>query len=416
MSRIRIGVIGGGASGMASAIAAARNGASVTIMERNDRVGRKILMTGNGKCNFSNTDLSTHMYYSDDIDFVRRSLDRFGVKEVVRFFQSLGLMIKEENGYYYPACEQASTVLDVLRFELDRLGVRVITGFFVNEIRHNGHFYTVLTENGALSMEFDRVIIACGGCAAPKTGSDGNGFELAKKLGHKIMDPHPALVQLRCKEDFFKSIAGVRADAKISVERGKRVILSEYGELQITDYGISGIPVFQISRVVSGYLKEQDWLKVHIDFLPGFDEAAYQEFMQVRKMLYGTGTVEEFFTGMLHKKLMQLFIRLAGLKGGAAYEAADQAGIDEVFRLCRDLEVTVTGCNSFDMAQATAGGVLLSEVTERFESRRMPGVYLVGELLDVDGKCGGYNLHWAWCSGILAGESAAEVNKGKRSF
>lgn len=275
---------------------------------------------------------------------------------------------------------------------------------------------------------FDRVVIACGGCAAPKTGSDGSGFTLAKDLGHKLVPTVPALVQLRCREDYFKSVAGVRADAMLRVRHKGEWAAAERGELLLTDYGISGIPVFQLSRVVNYILLEDavsrkergaggrgaGEVEICIDFLPDYTQEAFREFAEERRLLQGQRTVEEFFAGMLHKKLMLLFVRLAGLKPSESMAGADQNKIRQVYRFCRHWTVHVTGSNSYENAQVCAGGVPLHEVTEDLESKKMEGVYFAGEILDVDGKCGGYNLQWAWCSGHLAGRAAAKMKSKKR--
>ena len=415
----RIGIIGGGPSGMAAAIAAARQGADVTILERNDRLGKKILSTGNGKCNLGNLDLSVDAYYGNDMAFVRNTLERFSEKDTVSFFNKLGLMIKDRNGYLYPASEQAATVLDVLRFELQALGVLVITECKVNHIRKDQRTGEILVSDGANEYIFDAVILACGSKAAPKTGSDGSGYKLARQLGHSLIPTVPALVQLKCSEDYLKAVAGVRADAQIrvlrdshAVDQNEKYVAVERGELQLTEYGISGIPVFQLSRQVNYILREKEQVRVEIDFLPDYSIEDIEKLCIERSKIVGKErTVEEFFTGMLNKKIMLLFMKLAGLKGQTPVEDADPRKIKQVYELCKNWCVTVNGSNSYDNAQVCAGGVDTAEITENFESRLVPGVYIVGELLDVDGKCGGYNLHWAWASGVLAGAHAFGNNE-----
>lgn len=396
---------------MIAAITAAKAGARVTLFERNDRVGKKILMTGNGKCNLGNSFLNPDMYYTDRPDFVKEKLEKFGTAETISFFNGIGLMIKEKNGYLYPASEQASTVLNVLRNEIKRLGINVVTQCMVKDIKgeNNSGKITIFTYNteGRSKWTFDSVIIACGGMAAPATGSDGNGYELAKKIGHKIKMTVPALVQLKCKESFFKAISGVRADAKVILYDKDTELCNERGELQLTDYGVSGIPVFQLSRVASYALKKSSILTIHIDFLPDINKDDYRKLCADRRILLNNMNVEEFFTGMLNKKLMQLFIKLAGLKGDESIEKADSSKVKKVFEMCKDFSVTVSDTNPYTNAQVTAGGVRLSEITDNFESNICPGVFFAGEILDVDGKCGGYNLQWAWTSGYIAGISAA---------
>lgn len=407
-----VGIIGGGAAGMMAAVTAAGQGASVTILEGNDRVGKKILSTGNGKCNLGNRKLDLEEYYTGQPGRLKECMERFGTEDTIAFFQGIGLLLKEKNGYLYPACEQASAVLDVLRFELAALGVHVITGCKVKKILPGQKGGQITVHSEGQRFCFDSVVIACGGKAAPKTGSDGSGFRLAEQIGHKLQPTVPALVQLRCREPYLKAVSGVRADAMVRVWDGGRCVACERGELQLTDYGISGIPVFQLSRQVNYILRRQREVEVTVDFLPDYGKKEYEVLQTGRKLLQNDRTVEEFFTGMLHKKLMQQFVKMAGLKPGESAGAADENAMKEVYRLCREWKLHVNGHHSYDNAQVCAGGVPLDQVTENLESRRAPGVYFAGEILDVDGKCGGYNLQWSWCSGYLAGKAAAYPQGG----
>ena len=405
----RIGIVGGGAAGMAAAILAAEHGAETTILEGNDRVGRKILSTGNGKCNLGNLDLTPDKYNTSGREQLAGWLEQFGVRDTVGFFRSLGLLTKQKNGGLYPVSEQASSVLDALRFALEREPkIRVMAGCKIDRIRAEGHGKPIRLSKGNQRMEFDRVILTCGGKAAPATGSDGSGYRLAEMLGHSIVPVVPALVQLKCREEWFKSVAGVRAEGEITLE-GPAGTMTERGELQFTDYGISGIPVFQISGRVNYILQGKNEVAIRINFLPDDPGEGFADRMLRERISPDLcGTVEEYFTGTLNKKLMTLLIKLAGLKPSEPAGEADQDKLRRVYDLCRGLEVHVTGSNSFAQAQVCAGGVPLDELTDRLESVKAPGVYFAGEILDVDGRCGGYNLQWAWCSGCLAGRFAAE--------
>ena len=411
MSDIKIGVIGGGAAGMMAAITAARQGAQVTLIEANPRVGKKILSTGNGKCNLGNKNLDISQYYTEQPEILERFLGQFNTWDTISFFQGLGVILKEKNGYLYPVSEQAAVVQDALRYELDSLHVEEILECKVDEIKRDEKKGMILVAAQGTTYAFDKVIAACGGQAAPKTGSDGSGYELAKQLGHSLVPLVPALVQLRCREDYMRNVAGVRADAEISVVSDGKCVAKERGELQLTDYGVSGIPIFQLSRVVNYILREQREVELVIDFLPDYTEQEYEQLKLSRSLLLqGERNVEEFFTGMLHKKLMVLFIRLAGLNPRESALHANPVMMEKVYRNCRQWHLHVTGSNSFDNAQVCAGGVPLDEVTAGLESKRAPGVYFAGEILDVDGKCGGYNLQWAWCSGYLAAMAASKPN------
>ena len=420
-TRVRVGVVGGGAAGIMAAITAAESGAFVTLFEGGERVGKKILSTGNGKCNFGNRILDPTCYYGAARTWLQECLSQFDTDATVRFFAASGMLIKEKNGYLYPLSEQASTVLDVLRTRLRTAGVQVVTGKKGTRVEAGFTVYT-----GDEPHRFDRVILACGGKAAPKTGSDGSGYLLAKELGHRIVPVVPALVQLRCRETFMKEIAGVRADAVVRVLSQGPEEIAERGELQLTDYGISGIPVFQMSRRVN-YIqlhaaelhphasephphasgKASQEVEVSIDFLPDYTLQELEDMLKRRLAQAADRTVEEFFTGLLNKKLMLLMIKLAGLKRDVAASTADRQALYAVLQLCKAFTVHVTGSNSFDNAQVCAGGVDTAQVGTDMQSRLVQGLYFAGEMLDVDGRCGGYNLQWAWCSGHIAGRQAA---------
>ena len=411
MEKLKIAVIGGGASGMMAAVTAARHGADVCIFERNDRVGKKILVTGNGKCNFSNTNLAKEYYYCDDEDLLNSILQQFQTKDIISFFEQSGMLIKDKNHYLYPASEQASTILDVFRIHLKKEQITVRTDEKVTEVKWSTKNNQFIVRSSRGDYYYDRVILSTGGKASPKTGSDGNGFLTARSFGHSIVPVVPALVQLRCNEQYLKSIAGVREDASIKLVIDQRETISERGELQFTDYGVSGIVVFQLSRVAAYAIAEKKNVKIYIDSLPNFSDTEYMEWMRERKELCRNAeTVEEFFTGMIHKKLLHLFIRLAGLKPEEEYQKADLSKIDRVFQYCKKFVLEVNGTNQFDQAQVSAGGVLLQEVTTHMESKKRKGLFFSGEILNVDGKCGGYNLHWAWASGYVAGRFAATNN------
>lgn len=409
MSKKKIAVIGGGAAGMMAAIGAAKKGAEVTIFERNGQIGKKVLVTGNGKCNFSNLDLRMEHYYDRHSNRMNSFFKRFGVDDTLALFRGVGMVIREKNGYLYPASEQASIVPELLGMELQALQVKIQTDRKVNDIvREEGNKKIRVTSKGE-GFDFDRVIIACGGAASPKTGSDGTGYYLAEKLGHTIIPVVPALVQLKCKEECLKSVAGVRAEASIKLMIDGEEVAKERGELQLTDYGISGIAVFQLGRHVSYALLHKRKVEVSIDFFPDMGEEDYKNFMVSRRITLSDRTAEAFFAGILNKKLMNVFINKAGIQPNTPMDMVQREKIEEVFRLCRSFKLQVIDTSSFDSAQVSAGGVAMEEVSDNLESLKVPGVFFAGEILDVDGKCGGYNLQWAWSSGYIAGESAATI-------
>lgn len=410
MQKEKIAVIGGGAAGMMAAITAASASAKnhVVIYEGNERVGKKILMTGNGKCNFSNLHLNPTCYHGSGAETALSLFEQFGPRETVTFFQGLGMLVKEKNGYLYPASEQASTVLDVLRMQIKDMQIEVETSVKIQSIQQGKDGRFLLTAKDK-TYRADKVILASGGKAAAKTGSDGSGFLIAHSLGHHIADCVPALVQLRCGQEYMKAVAGVRCDANVSLRIDGKQAGSERGELQFTEYGISGIVVFQLSRTAAYACKQKKNVAVVLDLLPDYDEEAVEGLKAQRKLLFSGRTAEEMFIGILHKKLMLQLLKLAGIKAGQPAEEISKESIDTFFRLCKEWELTVTGPNSFEQAQVCAGGIDMKEVTVHLESKKVKGLYFAGEVLDVDGKCGGYNLQWAWTSGYIAGKNAGTI-------
>ena len=425
MSR-KIAVVGGGAAGMTAAIRAAEAGAEVTVYERNERIGKKILATGNGKCNFSNEKMGADYYFGTGTALVDSLYGICGVRETKAFFAGLGMRIKDRNGYLYPASEQAATVSDVLRYELERLAVRIHTGRQVTGLNWENKRFVVETEDKKRE-NYDAVILAAGGRAAPKTGSDGAGFALAKKLGHRIIPTVPALCALRCKEDFYKRVAGVRCDAGLTLRVEGRNVRFERGELQWTDYGISGIPVFQLSRTAAYALREQKNVSVEIDLMPDQSGAmqekskrgasaqrcgasqddGYQQFWEKRWQKQKDQSMEQFVTGLVNKKIGLLLLKMAGIKDTELAGKVPEERRKKLAALSRSFTVEVKAVNPYEQAQVCAGGVDCREVTDRLESTIVPGLFFAGEILDIDGICGGYNLQWAWSSGTIAGQAAA---------
>ena len=405
-----VAVIGGGASGMMAAVTAASEGARVILLEHKDRIGKKILSTGNGRCNFTNIHQEPICYHSEDPLFPWEVVERFNAQAVISFFFQLGVYSKNRNGYIYPNSDQASAVLDAFRMELDRLKVEIRTGVECREIRPGKKGFTVLTDQEPVRA--DRVILCAGSKAAPTTGSDGSGYDLAKKLGHRILPVLPALTALKCEEKFFKSIAGVRANGSVSIWSGGECIAKDTGEIQLTDYGISGIPVFQVSRYASKLLYEKKETDAVLDFMPDFTKTQTDAFLRARAKTRPDKSAEMFLIGLFHKKLCDLWIRLSEIP---RQRKAGELTEDEIARLTsliKEFRVRVRETNPYDKAQVCCGGVDTREVDpETLESVYVPGIYFAGEILDVDGMCGGYNLTFAWASGYVAGKAASGADQ-----
>jgi len=400
---MKIAVIGGGASGLTAAISAARNGAEVTICEKLNRVGKKILATGNGRCNYTNMNLSKECYHSNNLNFVDEVMKFFNLDKTLVFFEDLGILpYVDESGKVYPNSLQASSVLDVLRYELKRLNVKEVTDFNVTALRKSKDKFSII---GNDTITADRVILATGGKASPQLGSDGKGYELAKSLGHEIIEPFPALVQLKLSGKYFKRIAGIKFDGIVKAYAGDRLIREEEGEILFTDYGISGPPILQVSRKVIEELNKKNKPFLNIDMFPGYSKLKLYDILQDRFRRISYKTIEESMIGFINKKLIPVVFYEAGFEDlNKICGKLNKKEIYKIIDILKEWKFEVIGHNSWQQAQSTAGGIKLSEVNPKtLESLKVKGLYFAGEILDVDGDCGGFNLQWAWSSGYTAG-------------
>ena len=394
-------IIGGGASGLMAAITAARNGHGVTLLERQARVGRKLLATGNGRCNLTNMNMTLPCYHGQSPEFIRpafAALDRDGTLD---FFHGLGLLtVAEDTGRVYPYSDQAGSVVDVLRFAADAAGVTTRTGFEVTGLKRTKKGFSVSSAGETLTA--DRVIVCCGGMAGGKLGGTRSGYELLQSLGHSVTKLYPALVQIKTDNTYVKALKGVRATGELTLCRGRDTVAESRGEVQFTEFGVSGPAVFDLSRSAA---VEKPPLTLHIDLLPRLSAADTEALLRQRAALMPELTTENLLAGMLHNRLGRTLLRYAGFgltEPVAALGAAERQRIAEAIH---DFALPVTGVLGFDGAQVTAGGVRTDEFDpQTLQSRLVPGLYAAGEVLDIDGDCGGYNLQWAWSSGHLAGQ------------
>ena len=402
----KVGIIGGGASGLIAALYAKKNGADVTVFERKDRVGKKILVTGNGRCNFTNAYMKPECYYTDDVSFVERVLENYSSKDLCMFFTSLGLLIKDKNGYFYPACEQASAVLDVIRSAIDETDINIRTDCLVTEVKAADSGFTVKTEGGE-TFSFDSVIMSCGGKAGLPAKENANGYDILKTLGHTVTKLYPALTQIKCEGTNFKALSGVRDECELYLFKDEELIMKQAGEVLFTDYGLSGIVSFQVSHCVAQCLDEKKNVTIVLNLLPGFEREDLKNFVMSKLLLHENQTVESFFTGFLNKKLNIEIIKMCGLKPSALVRDCDKEAIIDAVLYMQEFTVKAVGVNGFDKSQVTGGGVLISELSDNLESVLHKGLYITGELVDVDGICGGYNLQWAFSTGAIAGKNAS---------
>ena len=389
-------VIGAGASGMMTAITAAKNGKKVLILEKLDKAGKKLLATGNGKCNFTNKTMSTECFYGDDA-FVSRVLDTFSVDDAMEFFHSIGIYPKTKNGYVYPNSEQAASVVTALLDELYRLKVSVHYGINITDISSNNYGVTIKTTTELYSCK--KIVIATGLKAAPKLGSDGSLFHIIKRLGHRFEPVLPALCGFYCKGMDFKKIAGVRTHGTVIAYVNGVELARDTGEIQFTDYGLSGIPVFQISRHLSKGLYQKTNVEIGINLLPDFDKETLLNELNYRKTNLHESHPERLLNGLLNQKLADMIM-------GHLSPKSDLVAIAENIQ---NTKVVVTNFRDYEFAQVCTGGIPVQDIdTITLESQFAPNVHFAGEIIDVDGICGGYNLHFAWATGYIAGTAVSK--------
>lgn len=391
-------VIGGGASGIMAAITAARLGIDTAILEHTDKIGKKLLVTGNGRCNLTNLVQKPECYRSGEPQKAWKVIASFSEKKVIAFFEELGLLTREKGGYVYPYSNQASSLLRCLKSELYRLKIPVYYRTRITGVRKEQDMFVCDTEEKRYYGK--RLILASGSKAAPATGSDGSGYELAKAFGHTITPVLPALVQLKAKEGCFEKLAGIRTEAEVSLFCDGEKIACDTGEVQLTEYGISGIPVFQVSRYAAEWLEKGTSVTAELDFCPVLPADRLTEWIG-SKVRAGI-RIREVLTGILNEKLAEFLVESIDVSRKSEFTEQE---LKKLVRLIKRFPVTITGTKGFEHCQVCMGGVPLSEVdTDTMESRLAKGLYFAGEILDVDGICGGYNLQWAWASGYLAGQ------------
>ena len=392
---MKIAIIGGGAGGITAAIYAKRENEenSVTVFERSDRVLRKLLATGNGRCNLSNTDISQRNYFSHSPECINKILSAFTPDEERQFFESIGVLFCEENGRIYPYSRRANSVSDALRLECEHLGIKIRTNCFIEKILKKNDGFII---NGEF---FDKVIVSAGGFSAPSFGTDGNAFRLLKAFGHTITPYSYALAPVKVKEN-VKQLKGIRAHASVTLLRDGKILRTENGELQFTDYGLSGIAIMQLSRL----MREND--KITVDLMSDYSYDALTELITKRKTTLSHLKMEDFLSGILHKTLATYILSSCHVL------VAENLTPNDISAICtkiKNLSFTVLSVLGKEHSQATCGGALLGEFSaDTLESKKCPNLYAVGEVLDCVGDCGGYNLHWAWATAKIAGKAVSK--------
>lgn len=409
----KIIVVGGGASGIFAALFAAQNGGDVLLMEGNDRLGKKLAATGNGRCNYTNLYMQESCYRGKNSKIISDVLATMPPESLIRLFADMGMASRSREGYIYPYSDEAKSVVEILTDELLHAGVKIAYEKKVERITCRENKYLLFADGEQYTA--DKVILSTGSMAAPKTGSDGSGYRFAEILGHKIVPVVPALTGVRCKGKEFKDLSGVRTDAAVKVYVNGKFTAMDVGEVQLTNYGISGIPVFQVSRYVAYGLAEKKDVRISLDFTVNlqkeYGKSGQEDLLAIlkgRRKILHYKNVEDFLTGLFHKKLNIVLLKNSHINLKKKVRDISDTELEKLLRLMTDYKVSPASVNKYDQAQLTAGGVDTGQINSKtMESKKVPGLYITGELLDVDGICGGYNLHFAFSTGRLAGISAA---------
>lgn len=396
-------IIGGGAAGLMCAISAKQknNNKKIAVIEKNDRVGKKLLSTGNGRCNLTNQNININRYSGSFVKQAEYIFEKYTTERLLEVFRNLGLMTyADSEGRCYPVCRQASAVLDVLRFACDRLGVDILLSQHIKTLKKQKDKFIIKTDT--TELQSDNLIIACGSKAAPKLGGNASGADYLKNFGHTVIPFSPALCPIKVKSDVLKSLKGIRATAITTLmnEKGK-TIKSELGEVQFSENALSGICIFNLSV----YAKNKD--EIHLDLMP---DISYNELFNIlfsHKELFATQTIDNLFTGIFQKRLAQAILKTSGISDFSGFcNDLSEKELKAVCHTIKSMKFEIIDKEGFDKAQCALGGVKGSEIDEKtMQSKIVKGLYIVGEAIDICGECGGFNLHFAFSSGHLAGEN-----------
>ena len=396
-------IIGGGVSGIVSAIKSFNGRNRITILERNDKCLKKLLLTGNGRCNYFNDDTSISNYHSMREDLLDKLINSDNMSRILDFYNELGIIPKIKNGYYYPFSNQASTVRDALLFEVMKLGISIKYNYLVEKIEHSNNKFIIND-----SIVCDKVIIATGSCSYPKTGSDGMGYDFLRKFGHNIIKPLPALVQLNSDFKYCRELSGIRSDVILSLYEDDEFISSSVGEVQLTDYGISGICTFNLSHFVTRGLDVGRKEVIKVNFLP-FIKDNYMEWFNTYSNKHNDKNIYMLLCNILNYKLVKVILKVCSIDNETYYNELDYNSRSLLIDNLTNFKFNIVSTKDFNFSQVCNGGVSLDEVNlSTFESLIVDGLYITGEVLDINGNCGGYNLICAVISGILVGDDLSD--------
>ena len=393
----KVVIIGGGASGIIASIFASHNN-EVIVLERNSSSLKKLLLTGNGKCNYFNDNQDISNYNSNNLDLVDKIITENNIKSVLDFFDKIGIVPKIKNGYYYPYSNLSNSIKEALLKESNIRGVKIINDYLVKSVEKLNNKFVINNE-----INCDYVVLSTGSKASPKTGSDGIGYEILKSFGHNVIKPLPALTQVIGNETYFKEWAGIRVDAKVSLYENNNYVCSHEGEVQLTKTGLSGICVFNLSSKIKRGIDKGNKEDIIINFLPFVSNI--KEFLNDRNIKVKNRTIIELLEGLINYKLVKIILKQSNISENKLYSDLSIKEKELLFNNLVNFKVNIIDTNNFESAQVCSGGVSLTEINlNTMESKIIDGLFVIGELLDIDGICGGYNLTIAWISGILAGK------------
>lgn len=399
---MKVVIVGSGPSGLASAIYAKKNNNEVIILERNNDICKKILLTGNGKCNYFNEKQDITHYHSSNDNLISNIITEKNLNDILVFFDELGIVPKIKNGYYYPYSNQASSVKQVLLSKINELGIKIIYNYLVTDIKKENDKFIINND-----IICDKLILSTGSKAYPKTGSDGNGYNLVKNFNHNINKIMPALVKLKSDDKYLKELKGIRSDCKISIYKDNEFIKSETGEIQLTDDAISGICVFNLSYLANKYIESKNNVHILVNFIPFIDNKdELLKYLDDRCKKIKNKKMKEFFDGLLNYKLSNVILKKSNINLDSYYKDLSKKEKETLVSNINSYDFNIISSYSYDNSQVCMGGVPLDEINLlTMESKKEKNLYIIGELLDVNGDCGGYNLTFAFITGMLSGVS-----------
>ena len=395
-------IIGAGAAGLCAAITQARAGKDVTVLEQNSKVGKKILVSGNGKCNIDNRYIDNRRFHSQNPDFIDDVLNGYDFDTVEKFFTSLGLVLVEgKEGKIFPMSLQASSVVELLEYEAKRSGVKIICDCTVNSIDKNGGIFTVVTTQGSKTCK--QLLLANGSPAAPQLGGSDSGYAFATRLGHTLIPRHPSLVQLCSEETWVKSCAGVKIAGIAQLYANGEYIIEKKGDLLFTNYGISGLAILDLSREVSTRLASFDYCELNLDLIPEYSKEKLTNLLLGRIENESTKPIALWLQGIINKKLIHIILEQSKSKVKVESDL-NRKEINKIVHSIKNLKLSISDTKGFQGAEVSTGGIDTKEINpQNMESKIVPNLFFAGEILDVDGDRGGFNFHFAWVCGLRVG-------------